>query len=25
VTIWIVQRDERLGVHWYEACVRVTP
>jgi hypothetical protein len=25
VTLWIVQRDERLGVHWYEACVRVVP
>jgi len=25
VTIWIVQRDERLGVHWYEACIRVVP
>ncbi len=25
VTLWIIQRDERLGVHWYEACVRVVP
>ncbi len=25
VPIWIVQRDERLGVHWYESCVRVMP
>lgn len=25
VSLWIVQRDERLGVHWYEACLRVTP
>jgi hypothetical protein len=25
VTIWIIQRDERLGVHWYEACIRVVP
>lgn len=23
VTIWIVQRDERLGLQWYESCVRV--
>jgi hypothetical protein len=23
--IWIVQRDERLGVHWYETCIRVVP
>jgi hypothetical protein len=22
ISLWIVQRDERLGVHWYEACVR---
>jgi hypothetical protein len=22
---WLVQRDERLGVHWYESCVRVMP
>ncbi len=25
VTLWILQRDERLGVHWYESCVRVSP
>jgi hypothetical protein len=24
-TIWIVQRDERLGATWYETCLRVTP
>ncbi|MEZ4361263.1 MAG: hypothetical protein R3B48_13850 [Kofleriaceae bacterium] len=23
--IWIVQRDERLGVAWFESCVRVLP
>ncbi|HEY4240891.1 MAG TPA: hypothetical protein VGM88_13805 [Kofleriaceae bacterium] len=23
VTIWIIQRDERYGEHWYETCVRV--
>ena len=25
VPLWIVQRDERLGVHWYESCLRVMP
>jgi hypothetical protein len=25
VQLWIVQRDERLGAAWYEACVRVVP
>ena len=25
VTLWLVQRDERLGVHWYETCIRVVP
>lgn len=25
VSLWIVQRDERLGVQWYEACLRVVP
>lgn len=25
VPIWLVQRDERLGAHWYETCVRVMP
>jgi hypothetical protein len=25
IPIWIVQRDERLGVHWYESCARVMP
>lgn len=23
--LWIVQRDERYGVHWYETCIRVQP
>jgi hypothetical protein len=23
ITLWIVQRDERRGVHWYESCVRI--
>jgi hypothetical protein len=25
IALWIIQRDERLGVHAYEACVRVIP
>jgi hypothetical protein len=25
VSVWIVQRDERLGARWYEACVHVVP
>lgn len=25
VSIWIVQRDERLGEAWFESCVRVVP
>ncbi len=25
VSIWVVQRDERLGARWFESCVRVTP
>lgn len=25
VPLWIVQRDERLGVRWYESCIRVVP
>ena len=25
VQLWIVQRDERYGATWYEACVRVVP
>lgn len=25
VSLWIIQRDERLGVRWYESCIRVTP
>jgi hypothetical protein len=25
VSIWIMQRDERLGVAWYESCIRVVP
>jgi hypothetical protein len=25
VSVWIIQRDERLGVAWYEACIRVIP
>jgi hypothetical protein len=24
ISLWIVQRDERLGVHWYESCLRVS-
>lgn len=24
VELWVVQRDERLGAHWYQTCVRVT-
>jgi hypothetical protein len=24
-SIWIVQRDERLGEQWYETCIRVEP
>lgn len=23
ISIWLVQRDERLGVHWYESCIHV--
>ncbi len=23
VDVWVIQRDERLGVRWYESCVRV--
>jgi hypothetical protein len=23
--IWVIQRDERLGVHWYQSCIRVVP
>src|SRR5262249_7462415 len=23
VSIWVIQRDERYGEHWYETCVRV--
>jgi hypothetical protein len=22
ISVWIIQRDERLGVQWYEACIR---
>ena len=25
VSIWLIQRDERLGVRWFETCVRVVP
>jgi hypothetical protein len=25
VSLWIIQRDERLGATWYEGCVRVVP
>jgi hypothetical protein len=25
VSLWIIQRDERLGGAWYESCLRVTP
>jgi hypothetical protein len=25
VSLWLVQRDERLGAAWFESCVRVTP
>jgi hypothetical protein len=25
ISIWIIQRDERYGATWYEACVRVVP
>lgn len=25
VSLWVIQRDERLGLRWYESCVRVTP
>ncbi len=25
VSLWVVQRDERYGVAWYESCVRVVP
>jgi hypothetical protein len=25
VPLWIMQRDERLGVAWYESCIRVVP
>jgi len=25
VSFWFIQRDERLGLQWYEACLRVVP
>jgi len=25
ISLWMIQRDERLGLAWYEACVRVVP
>jgi hypothetical protein len=25
ISLWIIQRDERLGLQWYESCVRVAP
>jgi len=24
-TLWVIQRDERLGVRWYETCVFISP
>ncbi|CAN5693363.1 hypothetical protein BH11MYX3_BH11MYX3_14450 [soil metagenome] len=25
IELWIIQRDERLGVTWYQSCIRVVP
>jgi hypothetical protein len=25
IALWIIQRDERLGLTWYESCLRVAP
>ncbi len=25
IALWVVQRDERLGARWFEACIRVVP
>ncbi len=25
ISLWIIQRDERLGVTWYQSCIRVVP
>ncbi len=25
VSLWIIQRDERLGVTWFQSCIRVVP
>lgn len=25
IALWIIQRDERLGVQWYESCIHVAP
>ena len=25
ISLWIIQRDERLGVQWYESCLRIAP
>ena len=25
IAVWMIQRDERLGATWYEACLRVVP
>jgi hypothetical protein len=25
ISLWIIQRDERLGLTWYESCLHVTP
>jgi hypothetical protein len=25
ISLWIIQRDERLGVRWYESCLHVAP
>ena len=25
VSIWMIQRDERFGVSWFETCIQVVP
>jgi hypothetical protein len=25
ISMWVMQRDERLGAAWFETCIRVTP
>lgn len=25
VELWVIQRDERLGLTWYESCIRIVP